>query len=267
MTKTEFDARQSTTDTMIRFESSTPDRVSAWFSWQEHIFEDAQNPLTTRQRWRYVQAKIPMVTYQVKRQEMSCPHCFILVRAALVAETGECGQCGGLITAESLAAGRDWARGMIDLRPFGVTSIDEDGIERGNISRVKTLLESLLRRGLAARLMDLTDVGATPSGRDGSSSLAPGKYTLLTVFSDSSPGVTAMHELALRKDADLDDLSAEGFDARTSTRLVTFRLEGHTPERVSASFSWQLLPFDSPPSLSSDLRRVLVEAERPIATL
>ncbi len=30
--------------------------------------------------------------------EMACPHCFLLVQAATVAETGECGHCGGPLT-------------------------------------------------------------------------------------------------------------------------------------------------------------------------
>ena len=30
--------------------------------------------------------------------ELVCPHCFLLVQAATVAETGECGHCGGPIS-------------------------------------------------------------------------------------------------------------------------------------------------------------------------
>ena len=36
----------------------------------------------------------------VERQdtELHCPHCFLLIQAKTVAETGECGHCGGPIT-------------------------------------------------------------------------------------------------------------------------------------------------------------------------
>ena len=30
--------------------------------------------------------------------ELACPHCFLLVQAATVTETGECGHCGGPIS-------------------------------------------------------------------------------------------------------------------------------------------------------------------------
>ena len=36
----------------------------------------------------------------VERQdtELHCPHCFLLIQAKTVAETGECGHCGGPIS-------------------------------------------------------------------------------------------------------------------------------------------------------------------------
>ena len=45
-------------------------------------------------------AKTPSPTGLVERQEteMHCPHCFLLVQAETVAETGECGHCGGPIS-------------------------------------------------------------------------------------------------------------------------------------------------------------------------
>ena len=45
-------------------------------------------------------SKAPSPTGLVERQEteMHCPHCFLLVQATTVAETGECSHCGGPIS-------------------------------------------------------------------------------------------------------------------------------------------------------------------------
>ena len=46
-------------------------------------------------------ASVPVPTGEnVERQhtELHCPHCFLLIQAKTVAETGECGHCGGPIT-------------------------------------------------------------------------------------------------------------------------------------------------------------------------
>ncbi len=46
-------------------------------------------------------APVPVPTGgNVERQqtELHCPHCFLLIQAKTVAETGECGHCGGPIT-------------------------------------------------------------------------------------------------------------------------------------------------------------------------
>ena len=46
-----------------------------------------------------VPAPVP-TGWTVERQdtELHCPHCFLLIQAKTVAETGECGHCGGPIT-------------------------------------------------------------------------------------------------------------------------------------------------------------------------
>ena len=74
--------------------------------------------------------KMPVSPESVEERqetELHCPHCFLLVQASAVAETGECGHCGGPIKCPAHPADRGVGEGGDPSRRFRPRHLVRDG--------------------------------------------------------------------------------------------------------------------------------------------